>query len=118
MVWFRAGRSPAGDGPEKKPTSSALPPQVAIRKSLQLMLVESNPEDEQLVCEALIEIDEGRHWRLWHSCGLVNVDLLSEALECLRKTAFDASLSDLELPEGDALLESLHEARSSAKETA
>ena len=82
------------------------------------MLVESNAEDEQLVCEALIEIDEGRHWRLWHSCELVHVDLLSDALECLRKTTFDAILIDLELPDGDALLESFHGIHTAAKDTA
>jgi PleD family two-component response regulator len=82
------------------------------------MLVESNPEDEQLVCEALIEIDEGSHWRLWHSCELVHVDALSDALECLRKATFDVLLIDLELPDGDSLIESFHRLQAAAKDAA
>lgn len=88
---------------------------VAIRKSLQLMLVESNPDDEQLVCEALIEIDEGSHWRLWHSCELVHVEALQDALDCLRKATFDAVLIDLELPDGDSLMESFHRLHAASK---
>jgi len=91
---------------------------VAIRKSLELLLVESNPEDEQLICEALIEIDEGRHWRNWSSCELVHVGLLSDALDCLRQATFDAVLIDLELPDGDTLIESFHLIHLAAKDSA
>lgn len=91
---------------------------MAIRKSLQLLLVESNPEDEQLICEALIEIDEGSHWRLWHSCELVHVEALSDALACLGCATFDALLVDLELPDGDSLLDSFHRLHAAARDAA
>lgn len=89
-----------------------------IRKSLELLLVESNPEDEQLICEALIEIDEQQGWRNWTNCELIQVDLLSNALECLREASFDAILVDLDLPDGDTLLESFHRIQSAARGSA
>lgn len=89
-----------------------------MRKSLELLLVESNPEDEQLICEALIEIDEGHHWRNWSSCELVHVDRISDALHCLKQATFDAVLIDLDLPDGDTLLESFHSIHSAAKTSA
>lgn len=91
---------------------------MAIRKSLELLLVESNPEDEQLVCEALIEIDEGHQWRNWSSCELVHVDQLSDALDCLNRATFDAVLIDLDLSDGDTLLESFYSIHAAAKTTA
>jgi PleD family two-component response regulator len=91
---------------------------VAIRKALELLLVESNPEDEQLICEALIEIDEGRHWHNWSSCELVHVDQLSHALDCLRQASFDVVLIDLDLPDGDTLLESFYSIHVAAKTSA
>jgi len=91
---------------------------VAIRKSLELLLVESNAEDEQLICEALIEIDEGLNWRNWSSCELVQVDLLSDALDCLREATFDAILIDLDLPDGDTLLETFHRIHTAARGSA
>jgi PleD family two-component response regulator len=91
---------------------------VAIRKSLELLLIESSPDDEQLVCEALIEIDEGRNWRNWSACELVQVDMLSDALDCLREATFDAVLIDLDLPDGDTLLETFHRIHAAARTSA
>ena len=91
---------------------------MAIRKSLELLLVESNPEDEQLVCEALLEIDEGHHWRNWSSCELVHVDRFSDALDCLRQATYDAVLIDLDLPDGDTPLESFYSLHTAAKTSA
>ena len=91
---------------------------MAIRKSLELLLVEANPEDEQLVCEALIEIDEGHHWHNWSACELVHVGQLSDALDCLRRATFDAVLIDLDLSDGDTLLESFYAVHAAAQTSA
>jgi len=79
---------------------------VADSKTIQLLLVEDDPEDEQLLTEALIEIEENRQWCNWRSSSLVPVDRLADALDCLRRLPFDAILLNLSLPDSPSLLDS------------
>jgi CheY-like chemotaxis protein len=76
--------------------------------------VEDDLEDEQLVCEALIEIEETRQWCNWHSSSIVQVDRLSDALDCLRQQAFDIILLNLSLPDSPILLDSFLETNAAA----
>jgi PleD family two-component response regulator len=82
-----------------------------VRKSriLKLLIVEDSLEDEQLLCEALLEIEENRLWCNWRSANIVPVDRLSDALDCLRRERFDAILLNLSLPDSPALVESFLE---------
>jgi two-component system cell cycle response regulator len=82
---------------------------VADSRALKLLLVEDDLEDEQLVCEALIEIEEQRQWCNWRSSSVVQVDRLSDALDCLRRQAFDVILLNLSLPDSPILLDSFLE---------
>ncbi len=91
--------------PDTKVQHRALP-NVPDSKILRLLLVEDDPEDEQLVCDALLEIEENRQWSYWRTSNLVPVDRLSDALECLREDSFDAVLLNLSLPDSPALLDS------------
>jgi GGDEF domain-containing protein len=75
-------------------------------KTLKLLLVEDDLEDEQLICEALLEIEENRQWATWLTSSIVPVDRLSDALDCLRGDSFDAVLLNLSLPDSPALLDS------------
>ena len=74
-------------------------------KSIQLLLVEDDLEDEQLLSEALLEIEETRLWHNWNSATLVRVDQLVDALDCLNRESFDAILLNLTLPDGGMLLD-------------
>ncbi len=76
---------------------------------LKLLLVEDDPEDEQLVCDALLEIEENRQWSYWRTSNLVPVDRLADALDCLRDDSFDSILLNLSLPDSPALLDSFLE---------
>lgn len=78
-------------------------------KILKLLIVEDSLEDEQLLCEALLEIEENGLWSSWRSANIVPVDQLSDALDCLRRQRFDAILLNLSLPDSPALLESFLE---------
>lgn len=78
-------------------------------KTLRLLLVEDDLEDEQLLCEALIEIEEHRQWCNWRSSSIVHVEQLADALDCLRQESFDAVLLNLSLPDSPALLDSFLE---------
>jgi two-component system cell cycle response regulator len=82
---------------------------VADSRALKLLLVEDDLEDEQLVCEALIEIEEQRQWCNWRSSSVVQVDRLADALDCLRRQAFDVILLNLSLPDSPILLDSFLE---------
>ena len=75
-------------------------------KTLKLLIVEDSLEDEQLLCEALLEIEENRQWCNWRSSSIVPVDRLSDALDCVRRDSFDAILLNLSLPDSPALLDS------------
>jgi DNA-binding response OmpR family regulator len=83
-------------------------------KTLKLLLVEDSLEDEQLLCEALLEIEENRLWCNWRRSSILPVDRLSDALECLRRDTFDAVLLNLSLPDSPALLDSFLEVSASA----
>jgi len=83
-------------------------------KTLKLLLVEDDLEDEELLCEALLEIEESRQWCNWRSSSIVPVAHLSDALDCLRRHSFDAILLNLSLPDSPALLDSFVDVSASA----
>ncbi len=91
---------------------------MANRKLLRLLLIEADPDEEELICEALIEIDEGSLWRNWHACELVQAGTLAEALERLRRSTFDVVLLDLELPGTGAWLDAFQAIQAAAPGTA
>jgi len=86
-------------------------------KTLKLLVVEDDLEDEQLLCEALIEIEENRQWCNWRAADIVQVDQLADALDCLKRGRFDAVLLNLSLPDSVSLLDSFLEVSASAKDT-
>jgi len=88
---------------------------VADSKTLKLLLVEDDLEDEVLLSEALIEIEEQRQWCNWHTASAVHVDCLADALHCLRQERFDAVLLNLSLPDSPALLDSFFEVKACAR---
>jgi PleD family two-component response regulator len=88
---------------------------VADSRALKLLLVEDDLEDEQLVCEALIEIEEQRQWCNWRTSSVVQVDRLADALDCLRRQAFDIILLNLSLPDSPILLDSFLETNAAAQ---
>jgi CheY-like chemotaxis protein len=75
-------------------------------KTLKLLIVEDSLEDEQLLCEALLEIEQNRLWTNWRSANITPVDRLADALTCLSRETFDAILLNLSLPDSAALLDS------------
>lgn len=79
-------------------------------KNLKLLLVEDDLEDEQLVCEALLEIEENRLWCNWRSSSIVPAERLDDALDCLRRDSFDAILLNLSLPDSSVLLDTFLQA--------
>ena len=86
-------------------------------RNLNLLVVEDDLEDEQLLCEALTEIEERRQWCKWQSANVVQVDQLADALDCLERERFDAVLLNLSLPDSPALLDTFLETRAAALET-
>ena len=80
-------------------------------KTLRLLVVEDDLEDEQLLCEALIEIEENRLWCTWSSASIVQVDQLADAADCLARDRFDAVLLNLSLPDSPSLLDTFLEVR-------
>jgi DNA-binding NarL/FixJ family response regulator len=88
---------------------------VADSRALKLLLVEDDLEDEQLLCEALMEIEEQRQWCNWRSSSVVQVERLADALDCLRRQAFDIILLNLSLPDSPILLDSFLETNAASK---
>ncbi len=88
---------------------------MADSKNLNLLVVEDDLQDEQLLCEALIEIEENRQWCNWRGASIVQVDQLSDALDCLRQQPFDVVLLNLSLPDSPALLDTFLEAHALAQ---
>jgi DNA-binding NarL/FixJ family response regulator len=84
-------------------------------RALKLLLVEDDLEDEQLLCEALIEIEEQRQWCNWRSSSIVQVERLADALDCLRRQEFDVILLNLSLPDSPVLLDSFLETNAAAE---
>jgi DNA-binding response OmpR family regulator len=83
-------------------------------KTLNLLLVEDDLEDERLLCEALLEIEENRQWSNWRSSSVLPVDRLADALDCLRRRSFDAVLLKLSLPDSPTLLDSFFDVNACA----
>ncbi len=88
---------------------------MADSKALKLLLVEDDLEDEQLICEALIEIEEQWQWRNWRSSSIVQVERLADAVACLRQQTFDIILLNLSLPDSPILLDSFLETNAAAR---
>jgi DNA-binding NarL/FixJ family response regulator len=88
---------------------------VADPKALKLLLVEDDLDDEQLVCEALIEIEEQWQWCNWRSSSIVQVERLADAVHCLRQQTFDIVLLNLSLPDSPVLLDSFLETNAAAR---
>lgn len=86
-------------------------------KSLKVLLVEDDPEDEHLLSEALLEIEENRQWCNWRTAGVVHVEQLADALHCLRNDWFDVVLLNLTLPDSPVLLDSFHQVNNCARAT-
>ena len=84
-------------------------------KDLKVLLVEDDLEDEQILCEALIEIEENRQWCNWRTSSIVHVEQLSDALDCLRRDWFDVVLLNLSLPDSPVLLDSFLNAHAHAR---
>jgi DNA-binding response OmpR family regulator len=84
-------------------------------KTLKLLLVEDDLEDEQLLSEALIEIEENRQWCNWRTASVVHVEQLADALDCLRDDWFDAVLLNLTLPDSPVLLDSFRQVKACAR---
>ena len=87
---------------------------MADNSILKLLLVEDDLEDENLIREALIEIEEQRQWGSWRTCDLLHVDHLADALDCVRSERFDAVLLNLSLPDAPSALATLLQAQASA----
>jgi len=90
---------------------------VGDSKTLKLLLVEDDLEDEQLISEALIEIEEQRRWNNWRTSSIVHVEQLADAVECLRQERFDAVLLNLSLPDSPALLDTFLEVTACAQDS-
>ena len=84
-------------------------------KTLKLLLVEDDLEDQRLLAEAFIEMEENRQWCNWRTVSVLHVDLLADALDCLRNDWFDAILLNLTLPDSPALLDSFHRVNACAR---
>jgi PleD family two-component response regulator len=88
---------------------------VAHSRTLRLLLVEDDLEDEELLSQALIEIEEHRQWCNWRTSSIVHVEQLADALDCLRQEWFDVILLNLSLPDSPVLLDSFLEANACAQ---
>jgi len=86
-------------------------------KTLHLLLVEDDLEDQQLLTEALLEIEENRQWCNWRSCSMLPVDRLADALHCMRRQTFDVVLLNLSLPDSPSLLDSFLDVNACASST-
>ena len=84
---------------------------------VKLLLVEDNLDDENLIREALIEIEEHQQWGKWCTCNLIHVDQLADALDCVRDEHFDAILLNLSLPDAPSPLDTLLEVQVCANGT-
>lgn len=73
-------------------------------QKLNLLLVEDSIEDQELIRDALAEIEECGPRYNWFSSEIVAVDYLADAIHCLDRARFDAILLDLKLPDSPVLL--------------
>ena len=74
------------------------------KQKLNLLLVEDSLDDQQMIREALAEIEECGPRYNWFSSEVVAVDYLADAIHCLQRARFDAVLVDLKLPDNSLLL--------------
>lgn len=74
------------------------------KQKLNLLLVEDSLDDQQMIREALAEIEECGPRYNWFSSEVVAVDYLADAIHCLQRARFDAVLVDLKLPDSPLLL--------------
>lgn len=81
---------------------------------LRILLVEDDFDDEQLLGEALIEIQENRQWCNWRTANIVQVEQLADAIDCLRRDKFDVVLLNLSLPDSPTLLASFLDVHANA----
>jgi DNA-binding response OmpR family regulator len=81
-------------------------PSVPQPRILKILLVEDDLEDEELLSEALLEIEERRQWCNWRSASIVSVGLHADAIHCLQRDLFDIVLLNLSLPDSSTLLDS------------
>jgi signal transduction histidine kinase len=65
-------------------------------ETIQILLVEDNPDDAELLQEIIAEADNT-------PCSLFHVERLKDALICLSKNPFDVILLDLSLPDKQGL---------------
>ncbi len=86
-------------------------------QKLNLLLVEDSPEDQQVIRDALVEIEEGGPLYDWFSSEVVAVDYLADAIHCLDRARFDAVLLDLDLPDSRVLLNTFGQVQLAAPET-
>jgi CheY-like chemotaxis protein len=86
-------------------------------KVLKLLIVEDSLEDEQLLSEALLEIEENRLWCNWRTSAIFPVERLADAIDALTCERFDAILLNLSLPDSPTLLDSFLEVRACARDT-
>jgi PleD family two-component response regulator len=73
-------------------------------QKLNLLLVEDSSEDQQMIRDALAEIEECGPRYDWLSSEVVAVDYLADALHCLDRARFDVVLLDLTLPDSPLVL--------------
>jgi CheY-like chemotaxis protein len=88
---------------------------VSNSKSLKILLVEDDLEDEYLLSQALDEIEENRQWSNWLAARVVQVEQLGDALDCLRGDCFDVVLLNLSLPDNPVLLDTFHQVNDCAR---
>lgn len=74
------------------------------QQKFDLLLVEDNQEDQQMIRDALAEIEEYGPRFDWFRSEVVAVDYLADALHCLDRGRFDAVLLDLALPDSPHML--------------
>ncbi len=91
---------------------------MAHPKTLNLLLVEDNLEDEHLIREALCEIEDNCLWGRWSECMLTQVDHLQDVLECLQLARFDAVLLNLTLPDSSNLMDTFLRVQAGAGDAA
>ncbi|MBV9772075.1 MAG: hypothetical protein JOZ32_21055 [Bryobacterales bacterium] len=83
-------------------------------RNLKILLVEDGFEDDQLLCEALLEIGESRQWCNWRGSCVEHTDCLAAALQWLARDSFDVILLNLSLPDSPSLLDSFLIVKASA----
>lgn len=88
---------------------------MSTSRSLKLLLVEDDLDDQLLLAEALLEIEDNRQWCNWNSASVLHVGLLADALDSLQHDCFDAILLNLSLPDNPVLLDSFYQVNACAR---